>query len=59
MDNIDGNLTSSIASFGVGAVNMAVETTPESPYLITYAVSDVAGNAATVSGALVSMLPQA
>ena len=48
VDNIDGNITSKIAMFGAGAVNMNVETTPDTPYIISYSVSDEAGNAATV-----------
>ena len=42
-DNKDGNITSSIVTVGVSAVNTAVVGT----YLITYNVSDAAGNAAT------------
>ncbi len=45
-DNIDGNITSRLSTFGVGAVDTSAPTTAKAPYLITYDVSDSAGNAA-------------
>jgi len=46
MDNVDGNITSQLSTFGVGAVDTSAPTTASAPYLITYDVSDSAGNAA-------------
>lgn len=45
-DNVDGNLTSQLSTFGVGAVDTSAPTAASAPYLITYDVSDSAGNAA-------------
>lgn len=44
----DGNLTSRISSFGVGAIDMDV-TTDEKPYVISYQVQDSSGNTAKVT----------
>ena len=46
-DNVDGNITSRLCTFGVGAVDTSAPTTASAPYLITYDVSDSAGNAAS------------
>lgn len=48
-DNIDGDLSRSISRFGVGAVDMNVLAPEDDPYIISYDVSDSAGNAAQVS----------
>ncbi len=45
-DNVDGNITSQLSTFGVGAVDTSAPTAASGPYLITYDVSDSAGNAA-------------
>lgn len=45
-DNVDGNITSRLSAFGVGAVDTSAPTTASTPYLITYDVSDSAGNTA-------------
>lgn len=47
-DVVDGDVTDSVSSFGVGAVRMDVATDEANPYIITYRVSDNAGNAAKV-----------
>ena len=46
MDNVDGNITSKLSTFGIGAVVTSAPTNSSSPYYITYDVSDSAGNAA-------------
>ena len=46
-DNVDGNITSRLTSYGIGAVKTTAPTASSSPYLITYDVSDSSGNAAT------------
>ncbi|KAL0024068.1 hypothetical protein WJX79_002467 [Trebouxia sp. C0005] len=45
-DNVDGDITSELSTFGVGAVDTSAPTVASAPYLITYDVSDSAGNAA-------------
>ena len=45
-DNVDGDITSRLSTFGVGAVSTTAPTNASAPYLITYDVSDTAGNAA-------------
>ena len=45
-DNVDGNLTSQLSSFGVGAVVTTRPTAAASPFVIAYNVKDSAGNAA-------------
>ena len=47
-DDVDGNLTAQISAFGVGGVNTNQVTTDDSPYIITYEVSDSSGNTAKV-----------
>ena len=46
-DNVDGDITSRLSTFGIGAVSTTVPTSASSPYIITYDVTDAAGNAAT------------
>ncbi|KAK3281361.1 hypothetical protein CYMTET_10848 [Cymbomonas tetramitiformis] len=46
VDDIDGNITARVSSYGVGAVDTSVETPTESPYVITYNVADHSGNLA-------------
>ncbi|KAL3156032.1 hypothetical protein ABBQ32_013021 [Trebouxia sp. C0010 RCD-2024] len=45
-DNTDGNITSRLSTFGLGAVDTTSPNNASNPYLITYDVSDAAGNAA-------------
>lgn len=45
-DNTDGNITSRLSTFGLGAVDTTNPNNASNPYLITYDVSDAAGNAA-------------
>lgn len=45
-DNTDGNITSRLSTFGLGAVDTSAPTNASNPYLITYDVSDAEGNAA-------------
>lgn len=45
-DNVDGNITSRLSTFGLGAVDTTAPNNASDPYLITYDVSDTAGNAA-------------
>ena len=47
-DETDGNLTAGVTRFGLSAVDTAVLTPLEQPYLIDYHVTDAAGNAAQV-----------
>lgn len=47
MDNVDGNITSRLSSFGIGAVDTTAPSNASQPYIITYDVSDSAGNAAS------------
>ncbi len=46
MDNIDGNITSRLSTFGIGKVVTTAPNNASAPYIITYDVSDAAGNAA-------------
>ena len=46
-DNVNGNLTADLSTYGVGAVKTTAPTAASTPYLITYDVSDSSGNAAT------------
>lgn len=46
-DNVDGNITSRLSTYGVGAVKTTLPTPASAPYIIQYDVSDSAGNAAT------------
>ncbi|KAL0020782.1 hypothetical protein WJX79_001465 [Trebouxia sp. C0005] len=46
-DNVDGNITSRLTTYGVGAVKTAAPTASASPYVITYSVTDSSGNQAT------------
>ncbi|KAK3279960.1 hypothetical protein CYMTET_12181 [Cymbomonas tetramitiformis] len=45
-DDLDGDLSRSVTSFGLGAVDTAAETPADAPYVVTYQVQDAAGNAA-------------
>ncbi|DBA80580.1 TPA: hypothetical protein ACH3X1_007841 [Trebouxia sp. C0004] len=45
-DNVDGNITSKLTSYGIGAVKTTAPTSSSSPYYVTYGVSDSSGNAA-------------
>ena len=55
-DNVDGNLTSQLSSFGVGAVVTTRPTAAASPFVITYNVKDSAGNAAPTARRRVSVV---
>ena len=46
MDNVDGNLTNQLSTYGVGAVRTTAPTPSGAPYIIKYDVMDSAGNAA-------------
>lgn len=46
VDDTDGDLSHVVMRYGLGAVNTAVATPDDAPYVITYAVTDSAGNAA-------------
>ena len=46
-DNVDGNITSRLSTYGVGSVKTTAPTSVSSPYVITYDVTDSSGNAAT------------
>jgi len=46
-DNVDGDITSELTSYGIGAVKTTAPTSSSTPYYITYDVSDSSGNAAT------------
>ncbi|KAL0020772.1 hypothetical protein WJX77_012245 [Trebouxia sp. C0004] len=46
-DNVDGNITSRLTTYGVGAVKTVAPTATASPYVITYNVIDSSGNQAT------------
>lgn len=46
-DNVDGDITSELTSYGIGAVKTTAPTASASPFYITYDVSDSSGNAAT------------
>lgn len=45
-DNVDGNITSELSTFGLGAIDTTAPSNASDPFLITYDVSDSAGNAA-------------
>ena len=45
-DNVDGNITSELSTFGLGAIDTSAPNNASDPFLITYDVSDTAGNAA-------------
>ncbi|KAK3240317.1 hypothetical protein CYMTET_49839 [Cymbomonas tetramitiformis] len=45
-DDVDGNLTSAVTSYGAGRIDTSVITSDDAPYIVTYSVSDHAGNAA-------------
>lgn len=45
-DNVDGNITSKLSTFGLGAIDTNTPSNASDPFLITYDVSDTAGNAA-------------
>lgn len=56
-DQVDGNLTSSIQSFGAGAVDTSVPTMAGSTgYVVEYAVEDKSRNAAPVARRLVKVV---
>ncbi|KAK3262154.1 hypothetical protein CYMTET_28973 [Cymbomonas tetramitiformis] len=46
LDAVDGDLTDKVLGFGAAAVSTSAATLPDSPYMITYTVSDRAGNSA-------------
>ena len=46
-DSIDGNITSRLTTYGVGAVKTVSPTATASPYVVTYNVQDSSGNQAT------------
>lgn len=46
IDNIDGNLTNQLSTYGVGAVRTTAPTPTGAPYIIKYDVLDSSGNAA-------------
>ncbi|KAK3276613.1 hypothetical protein CYMTET_15331 [Cymbomonas tetramitiformis] len=43
-DEVDGNITSRVTSFGASAINTSIPTAEDAPYIITYYVQDAAGN---------------
>ena len=43
---MDGNITSSLSTYGIGAVSTAAPTNASYAYIITYTVQDSSGNAA-------------
>ena len=45
-DNVDGNITSQLSTYGVGAVKTTAPTATSAPYIIKYDVSDSTGNTA-------------
>ena len=45
-DKVDGNVTSKLSTFGLGAIDTSAPNNASRPFLITYDVSDTAGNAA-------------
>ena len=47
-DEEDGDVTDRVSSYGVGSVRMDTATSDEAPYIITYEVTDDAGNSAQV-----------
>lgn len=58
-DNVDGNITSRLSTFGLGAVDTSAPNNASDPFYITYDVSDSAGNAAVrgLRGVLVVCRP--
>ena len=46
VDDTDGDVSHAVMRYGLGAVDTAVATPDDAPYVITYAVTDSAGNAA-------------
>jgi hypothetical protein len=46
VDDRDGNITSRLSAFGVGAVITSRPTQSASPYVISYDVKDLTGNSA-------------
>lgn len=58
-DNVDGNITSRLSTFGLGAVDTTAPNNASDPFFITYDVSDSAGNAAVrgLRGVLVVCRP--
>ena len=58
-DNVDGNITSRLSTFGLGAVDTTAPNNASNPFFITYDVSDSAGNAAVrgLRGVLVVCRP--
>ena len=58
-DNVDGNITSRLSTFGLGAVDTTAPNNASDTFLITYDVSDSAGNAAVrgLRGVLVLCRP--
>eukprot|EP00854_Cymbomonas_tetramitiformis_P001524 gene1525-biopygen1385 len=46
-DDVDGNLTAAVSSFGAGAIDTSMATPEDAPYVVTYSVSDRAGNSAS------------
>ncbi|KAK9816871.1 hypothetical protein WJX72_006349 [[Myrmecia] bisecta] len=45
-DAVDGNLTSQLGTFGAAAVDTSQPTASDHPFIVTYDVTDAAGNAA-------------
>ncbi|KAK3289235.1 hypothetical protein CYMTET_3326 [Cymbomonas tetramitiformis] len=45
-DDTDGDISDQVTSFGVGAIDTSVVTPPDEPFIVTYSVSDQAGNSA-------------
>ena len=57
-DDVDGNITSDVAAWGLGAVDTRRVTTEGSPFVITYNAADHAGNQAKQVRPLSSLCPQ-
>ena len=55
-DNVDGNITSRLSTFGVGAVDTTTPSDPSQPYVISYDVTDSAGNRATTRRRRVNLI---
>jgi hypothetical protein len=45
-DTVDGNVTSLLEAYGVGAVVTTAPTLANQPFVVTYGVTDAAGNSA-------------
>jgi zinc transporter 1/2/3 len=58
IDAVDGDLSASIQSFGVGAVDTSVPTAPsrEFGFVVEYAVEDKSGNAAPLARRLIRVV---